>query len=59
MYPEYVIVSDDDGHYYVIPDGKRSEWCAWVESGDCAPPDWCESVGGAISLVKFQMYRIE
>ena len=59
---EYVIVSDDDGHYYVIPADKIKEWNHWLESQDYQDgiaPIWCEEIGGAINLVKFKNYRID
>jgi len=62
MDTEYIIVSDDDGHNYVIPADKSKEWNRWLDSQDCQGgivPTWCESIGGSISLVKFKSYRID
>jgi len=62
MDTEYIIVSDDDGHNYVIPADKLKEWNRWLNSQDCQDgiaPTWCESIGGSISLVKFKNYHID
>lgn len=55
----FILTSDDDGHWYVIPKAKEREFSAWVDRcGDEEPPDWCESVGGSPSLVEFEKWRI-
>ena len=59
---EYTIVRDDYGHNYVIPAHKISEFILWIGSEGYELgiiPSWCDSVGGSVSLVKFQQYRIE
>ena len=68
---EYVLVEDDDGHWYVCPAEREAEFSAWEEAvrayyddedeeGDGPPPepDFLEKVGGAPSLVRFTGYRI-
>jgi hypothetical protein len=57
----YILVRDDDGHWYVIPDKKLSEWQTWLLSENCADgvvPKWAVEVGGAPMLVKFKHYQI-
>lgn len=70
--PKFVLVSDDDGHWYVCPKGKRGEaeryfeavadfWSVVREEGDDTEPsrpDWLDAVGGAPSLVEFSNYTI-
>lgn len=61
----YCIVSDDDGHYYVIPVNRFEEWDEWVyktvpysiERG--CTPEWADSVGGCQSPVNFPSYEVE
>ena len=37
----YKIVSDDDGHHYVIPVHKKAEWEHFVDdNGETDCPDW-------------------
>lgn len=71
---EYVLTTDDDGHWYVIPADKQGDWWKWVEYSTKfwdnqlyldnpdleAPdvPDWADEVGGAPSLVTFREYTI-
>jgi len=60
MGAEYVIVSDDDGHNYVIPADKIKDWDYWLmDACDDILPSWCKTIGGSITLVKFTNYRIE
>jgi hypothetical protein len=58
----YIIVTDDDAHWYVIPKAALSKWDAWLlseeaELGDI--PNFSEAVGGSPSLVLFGTYIIE
>jgi hypothetical protein len=67
----YSIISDEEGHWYVIPDNKRSlaldyfdqvykYWATFDlrEGDEPEEPEWLIPVGGAISLVKFPSYKI-
>lgn len=69
---QYVLVRDDDGHWYVCPADKRREADAYFEAmgafwgphGDADGPEperpgWLEDVGGAPSLVRFTGYTID
>lgn len=55
---EYVLVQDDDCHWYVIPDGRENEFDAAILGEDPQVPDWAEEVGGSPTRVKFQNYTI-
>jgi len=58
----YTLVSDDDGHWYVIPVAKQSEFTKWLNSDDAqdgVSPEWAEAVGGAPCLVWFPSYVIK
>lgn len=58
----YCIVSDDDGHDYVIPKDRRKDWESWVEDPESAYrelPEWADPIGGSPSLVVFPSYNIE
>ena len=54
----FALVSDNDGHWYVVPVARLSEWNTWCEipSDDeraWDAPDYARRVGGAPSLVSF------
>jgi hypothetical protein len=57
-----ILIRDDDGHWYVIPEDKEDDfydWCMDVEYEiDSGQPEWAVSVGGSPSLVKFPSYII-
>lgn len=58
----FILVTDDDSHWYVIPHAKLARWGVWLSSeaaelGDV--PDYARSVGGSPSLVKFEGYEID
>lgn len=67
----YILVRDDDAHWYVIPARRQTEWELYVEAAtrywdempdDQEPPTepaWVERVGGAPSSVLFSEYVIE
>jgi hypothetical protein len=66
----YVLIQDDDCHWYVCPAGKQEEAAAYFEAVEqhadgpdeslALPeePVWLERVGGAPSLVKFTDYIV-
>lgn len=62
----HAIVSDDDGHHYVIPRAKEDEFEAWIKAVTAywgGPSDyvgeapdkleWADPIGGSPSLVEF------
>lgn len=54
----YYLARDNSGHWYVVPDGRRSDWVAWTllpEDDERAwdAPDWAQRVNGAPGLVTF------
>ena len=68
---EYILITDNDGHWFVIPADKQDEWWSYLIAVDAAgnpsddnPPDypqepeWVEQVGGAPLLVRFTEYKI-
>jgi hypothetical protein len=67
---EHVLISDDDGHWYVCPADRQQEaadtlqaigdyWSKGDYSGDPpAMPAYLVEVGGAPSLVRFTGFRI-
>ncbi len=59
---EYILVQDDDCHWYVIPANKENQWSNWLKGADADNwdlPDFAERIGGCYTLVKFKEYRIE
>ena len=61
---EYMLISDDDGHWYVIPAELESEFDKWVE--DTSDPFSLQSpdadfeeyrIGGSPRRIKFKHYR--
>lgn len=57
----YVLINDDDGHWYLIPEAQLSDWETWIRSDawqDGEAPDYAESVGGSPSLVRIFSYQI-
>lgn len=60
----FILVTDNDGHHYVIPEAKLIRWEVWcnIPSDDersWEPPDFAEAVGGSPSLVSFPSYTIK
>lgn len=59
---KYTIVSDDDGHRYVIPVDKKSEWDKFMSSEDYDNgeiPEYADHIPGCLSLLKFDSYIIK
>ena len=57
----YIIVKDNDGHAYVIPFKRKLTWYAWFETQDYEDgivPEFAEEIGGNISSVQFNNYKI-
>jgi len=58
----YILVQDQDSHWYVIPDLKQKEWQQWNESPNYGYedlPNWAKEVGGWYGLVKFTNFIIK
>ena len=55
----YCLVSDDDGHWAVIPAYRIDEFYDWLDTVGEEEPDWIDWVGGAPSLVTFENYEIK
>jgi hypothetical protein len=54
----YFLSSDNDGHWYVIPESHRQNWDKWVDldSDDEESwnvPEYAKEVNGSPSLVTF------
>ena len=56
---EYVLTTDDDGHWYVVNSDDEKAFHERVEKGEDFDDLDVTPVGGAPSLVKFTSYRIE
>lgn len=59
----YILTSDNDGHHYVIPKARETEWEKWLEIPDDDArswdgPEWAEQVGGSPTLVVFDNYTV-
>jgi len=61
----FVLVTDNDSHWYVIPSARQEHWDAQAsndftgEEGPDEIPDYADQVGGSPSLVVFDSYSIE
>lgn len=55
----YILIQDNDGHWYVIPDKEQDTWWDWCELDLADVPDFATHVGGSTVLVKFNDFRIE
>ena len=58
----FILVRDEDGHWYVIPKDKHEAFYDWIGSSeyqDGIEPDYAKRVGGAPSLVRFTGYVID
>ncbi len=55
----FILVQDDDCHWYVIPQGMRRDWDDWclIVEGD-ETPTYATRVGGSPSLVSFTEWKI-
>lgn len=57
----YKIVSDDDGHWYVIPAAMAGRWLVWVVSEEAElgrVPKWAKPINGSPSRVWFKEFTI-
>ena len=58
---EFILVQDDDSHWYVIPNGKDKDWEAWIGTEDYEAgivPGYAKKIGVSPRLVVFSNYRI-
>lgn len=55
----YVLIQDDDCHWYVIPSDKVDDWDVWLESLDWNIPDYAVPVDGSQVRVTFDAYTIK
>jgi hypothetical protein len=70
MSKRYVLATDGDSHWFVIPADKRDEWSEYCDAAEKywwdipeneeppVQPDWADEVGGKPSLVTFANYEI-
>ena len=61
---EYILIQDDDCHWYVIPADREKDFSKWCDSisndaDTWDTPKYAKEVGGSYTLVKFKQYRIE
>ena len=59
---EYILVFDNDGHWYVIPAHEAGAWARFLESEAAEldeVPGYAEPVNGAPSNVRFKEWHIE
>jgi hypothetical protein len=65
----YCLISDDDGHWYVVPADKRLEaydyfekiykyWEEMPEEEEPIEPEWLDRINTGISYVTFPSYQI-
>lgn len=50
---KYCLVSDDDGHDYVIPADKRDEWNRLIDDEMNEAPDWAYMI--SVAALTFEM----
>ena len=56
---KYMLVTDNNSHWFIIPAQHRVAWDAWTELDSDLPtswdpPTWARPVGGSPSLVTFE-----
>jgi len=51
----FTIVSDDDGHQYVIPCEMRAEWDQLIKDGDVDLPAWADRVEGGLTFSEYKI----
>lgn len=58
----FTIISDNDGHYYVIPVDKKEDWTRYLNSEESELgyiPMYAKPVGGCLTLLEFENYKIK
>ena len=54
------LVSDDDGHHYIIPADNEEMWNEWVCRGEPYElPDCAYSIGGSPTHITFENWKHE
>lgn len=54
----FILVGDESGHEYVIPENKSEEWEKWLESEEAElgdVPEWADKKEG---LFRFKQYEV-
>lgn len=59
----FILIQDNDAHWYVVPEEMKSEWFNFIELDpddevSLDVPEWAEAVGGSPSLITFYNYRV-
>lgn len=57
----FILVMDNECHWYVIPAAKRIRWSLWLDSEESQrgiEPDYADPVGGNPNMVQFDSYVI-
>jgi hypothetical protein len=57
----YTIVSDEDGHNYIIPVDKKEDWIRFTNSEEYDfgyLPSYAVSIPGCLSFLTFDNYQI-
>ena len=57
----FVLVNDDSGHWYVIPQAQENRWDRWIGSdawNDGNVPEYARPVGGSVSRVLIHAYSL-
>ena len=60
---KYILIQDNNSHWYVIPKDKEDEWNQWCEldtddEASWEAPEFADEVWGCTSLVEFSKYLI-
>lgn len=59
---DYILIQDQDCHWYVIPKMEKEHWNEWLESeeyNDGIVPDYATEVNGCPSQVVFPDFWID
>ncbi len=54
----YIIICDEDSHWYVIPSDKWNGFNVLIDEYDDGYPSWAVRINGPVSSVKFKEYTI-
>ena len=53
-----MLVSDDDGHWYIIPETREDDFEKWVEKEDPEEPIWCNRVDNPHRVRFFEWHEV-
>lgn len=64
MTDKFFLDSDNDCHWYVVPDEKREAWDEWVDLDEDDPrgwtaPSWAERINGPVSQIRFSDWEYD